>query len=663
MSSIAAPLTTHTPLPTPLKPSLSPPTHPLDPLTAEEIRQAVHLLRQTYPIDKQWRFATVTLQEPNKQSVMAFDQGDPSPERRAFVLLLHRQTGITYEAVVSLSQQRVESWQSLPGVQPYILDAEVHECDQLLRAHPDFQAALARRGITDPSLLMVDYWTVGNFGLAEEAGKRLVKGLCFLRAHPLDNGYARPIDGLYPVIDLNRMELFKLEDEGGVPLPPESGNFDQSLLQEFRQDLRPLEITQPEGASFRVNGHHVQWQKWDFRISFNTREGLVLHTLAYHDHDRLRPILYRASLAEMVVPYGDPRTPHFRKNAFDVGEYAVGSQANSLTLGCDCLGEIYYFDAVMADNFGHPQVLKNAVCMHEEDFGILWKHSDWRTQRSEVRRSRRLVISFFTTVGNYDYGFFWYLYQDGTIQFEVKLTGIINTAAGMPGEVPHYGTLVAPQLYGLIHQHFFNMRLDMQIDGCHNSIYEVHGEAEPIGPTNPYGNAFVAKSTLLKTESAAQQKADPLRGRYWKVVNPTVTNRLGQAVGYKLMPGEATVLPLADPHSSLMKRAGFLANHLWVTPWDPQENFPAGDYPNQHAGGDGLPHWTKANRSIENTDIVVWYTFGVTHLPRPEDWPVMPVSYAGFMLKPVSFFDHNPALDVPPAQPKQKSCCHPKPAS
>jgi primary-amine oxidase len=285
--------------------------------------------------------------------------------------------------------------------------------------------------------------------------------------------------------------------------------------------------------------------------------------------------------------------------------------------------------------------------MHEEDFGLLWKHFDWQTGSTEVRRCRRLVVSSIATLSNYEYGFFWYLYQDGTIEVEVKLTGIVITSALQPGEVPRHGTLVAPRLSAPNHQHFFSVRLDMSVDGEENTVYEVHTEATPVGPANPHGNAFAAVSTPLKREQEAQQLADPLAGRFWKVVNPSVRNGLGQPVAYKLVPG-GNVLPFAQPGSSVRRRAAFAEKHLWVTPFEPSERYPAGEYPNQHPGGAGLPEWTAADRTIENTDIVLWYTLGSHHLPRPEDWPVMPVQRVGFKLEPLGFFDQNPSLDVPP---------------
>jgi primary-amine oxidase len=346
---------------------------------------------------------------------------------------------------------------------------------------------------------------------------------------------------------------------------------------------------------------------------------------------------------------------HNRKNAFDAGEYGVGMCTNSLELGCDCLGEIRYFDGVLALPNGEPYTIKNAICLHEEDFGILWKHVD-REAGTEVRRSRRLVLSSIATVGNYEYGFFWYFYQDGAIEYEVKLTGILSVGGIAPGETSKYGTVVAPGVYAPIHQHFFNIRLDFSLDDGGNSVYEVNTEAEPLSDSNPFGNAFFAKATLLDRESKAKRRVNQETARYWRVVNPNSLNKMGQPVSYKLMPME-NCLPMNHPESSLVKRAGFTTNHLWVTQYDRKQMHAAGQYPNQHAGGAGLPEWTVADRPLENTDVVVWYTLGHNHIPRPEDWPVMPTYYAGFKLLPVGFFDANPALDVPPSKAAHEESC------
>jgi primary-amine oxidase len=343
-----------------------------------------------------------------------------------------------------------------------------------------------------------------------------------------------------------------------------------------------------------------------------------------------------------------------------VGEYGMGMCANSLELGCDCLGLIRYFDAHLCTSRGEPLTIKNAVCMHEEDFGILWKHTDRRLPDApEVRRSRRLVISSVSTVENYEYGFFWYLYQDGTIQLEVKLTGILSLGALQPGEQAKYGALVAPQLYAPNHQHFFNVRLDFDLDGTANSVYRVDVVPDEPGPDNPYENAFRARSVPLKTEKEARGHLDLKTARTWKIVNPGVKNHVGEPVAYKFIPGDNS-FPLASPSAWWRKRARFVDYHVWVTPYRPDERYGAGDYPNQSKGGDGLIRWTDQDRPIENTDVVFWYTMGHTHVPRPEDYPVMPTAYIGFVLKPVGFFTENPGKDVPPSAKKgaSKSCCH-----
>jgi primary-amine oxidase len=352
----------------------------------------------------------------------------------------------------------------------------------------------------------------------------------------------------------------------------------------------------------------------------------------------------------MVVPYAHAGPMHNWKNAFDIGEWGLGRMANSLTLGCDCLGVIHYFDATFGNERGKPYTIKNAICMHEEDYGILWKHVDMLGGTTEVRRQRRLVVSSIATVGNYEYGFYWYFYLDGSMQLEVKLTGVMSTMALSDGLGEERGSaaVVAPQLAAPYHQHLFNVRLDFDVDGTSNTVYEVDSVPVPAGPDNPLRNVFTTEATPLTTEQQAQRIVDPARSRVWRIVNPEVRNRVGEPVGYKLVPASTPTL-LADPDSSVGRRAAFATRNLWVTPYRADERRAAGDHPNQHAGGDGLPRWTAADRPIADTDVVVWHTFGVTHIPRPEDWPVMPVESTGFLLVPVGFFDRNPALDVPPS--------------
>jgi primary-amine oxidase len=620
-------------------------THPLAPLSAAEIEAAVAVARAHECFTESARFAYIGLAPPTKDQVRAWRPGAPT-DRRVRMMVVTGPDAHVMDMVASPSSGDL-TVDEVPGMRPGLLFEESITAIVALKEDPAWQAAMRRRGIEDLDTVQIDPWPAGSFGVSHEEGRRICRCLSYVRERPDDNGYARPVEGVIAFVDMARGDVLEVIDTGVVPLPPEGGSYYPEDVAQLRQDLRPLEITQPEGPSFEVDGNLVRWQKWSLRVSMDPVEGLILHEVGYEDGGRVRPVLFRASVSEMVVPYGDPGPMHGWKNAFDAGEWGLGRMANSLTLGCDCLGVIHYFDTVCATEGGVPYVAKNVICMHEEDYGILWKHYDARSDRSEVRRSRRLVVSSIATVGNYDYGFFWYFYLDGTIQFEAKLTGILSTMAVAPGEQPAFASMVAPQLAAPFHQHLFNVRLDVDVDGPTNSVYEVDTHPVAPGPDNPWSNAFAPTATLLSTELDAGRDVNPSTSRHWKIVNPRSRNRLGSPVAYKLVPGPTPTL-LADPGSSVARRAGFATRNLWVTPYVPEERRAAGDYPNQHAGGDGLPRWTAQDRSIVERDIVVWYTFGLTHVPRPEDWPVMPVEYTGFMLVPTGFFDRNPALDVPP---------------
>jgi len=637
------------------------PIHPLEPLTAAEVETAVELIKTLSFYRSTTRIISISLREPEKSYVYEWNESDSIP-RHAEATLFDNAANRAYIAKLDISERRILSWhEAPPGAQPTLSMDEQIECEQAVLQSDEFRNALQRHhGITDTDLVMVDIWSAGNYGSEEDSTRRLARPLCFLRSDRTDNGYARPIEGIRPVVDLNTMQVIRVEELGTWPLPRDSGNYASSRVDNQRTDIKPLEITQPAGPGFSLTGRILRWQNWSLVVGFNAREGLTLHDVRYFDQGRQRPILYRASLTEMVVPYGDPRPTQVRKNAFDVGEYGMGMCANSLRLGCDCVGHIAYLDAHLCDSRGRALTIENAICIHEEDYGILWKHTDRRLpEMPEVRRSRRLVVSSISTVENYEYGFFWYFYQDGNIQFEIKLTGILSLGAAREEENLKHGTMIAPSLYAPNHQHFFNVRLDFGIDGIANTVQQIDVVGDKLDEYNTFENAFYAQPTNLVTERQARAHLNLETARTWKIVNPSVRNAMGAPVGYKFFPGD-NAFPLASRNAWWRRRASFVEHHVWVTPFNEDERYAAGDFPNQSTGGDGLIRWTEADRPIENTDIVFWYTFGHTHIPRPEDYPVMPTAYIGFLLKPNGFFNNNPANDVPPSPPKKagSSCSH-----
>lgn len=622
--------------------------HPLDPFSAGELEQLVARARDVWGLTERHLFAFIQLEEPSKA---ALARGGTLP-RVARLTVLDRDTALVHEGLLTVDGDAL-SWTAIPGAKAPVLSVETDEAIAAAKGDSRVAAALALRGVDDvQTQVHMETWPIGaHIPEFLNDGRRLVWTPMWLRPTPHANVYAHPINGVYAIVDLQSLEVVAVEDHGVTPTPMTPGDWrlDQTG---GTVELKNLDITQDQGPSFTVDGWHVDWERWSMRIGWDQREGLVIHTVSFDDNGNQRAIAHRLSIAELVIPYGDPSQGTYRKNAFDTGEYGLGNYTNSLTRGCDCLGEIVYLDIALADPRGNVRNIKKAICMHEEDVGILWKHIDV-DGHTEVRRGRRFVVSSIVTINNYEYGYFWYFYQDGTIEFEAKLTGILLTLSDAPGVAHPSATQLEEGLWAPYHQHTFCARLDLDIDGDGNTVYEVDSVAEPMGPTNPHGGAYITRKTPLTRESHASRLLDLARSRYWTINNPNKKNHVGGDVAYKLV-GNVNTLPLASPDSVIGKRAAFMYRHLWVTRNERTQRYPAGDYPFQHEGFAGLPTWMSADRDLTNTDVVLWYVFGLNHIPRIEDWPVMPVERLGFSLKPVGFFRRSPAMDVAPSAER---CC------
>jgi primary-amine oxidase len=614
-------------------------------LTADEIGANRDILRAAGIASDDTHFSYVGLEEPDKRELFA----GRAPARQVRSFLIDMVTGVSHDVVTCPSEARVVRSHEIDvlteGAVPVVV-REFSYVEEVVHRDERWVAAMARRGLTDLSTLRVNPLSAGVLADAE-TGRRIQRCFTFVQRTPDDLGWAHPVDGVVAIVDVVTGDVLDVIDYVDLPVPAEDGNYHlASWRGPDRTGIRPIEISQPEGPSFTIDDDGViSWLGWRLQVGFDQREGIVLHGVGIEDAGTLRPVLYRASIAEMVVPYGDPSPQRWFQNFFDGGEYLFGGYANSLELGCDCLGDITYLDATVAGNDGTAHVIRQAICIHEEDAGVLWKHTDNWNGSSETRRNRRLVVSFFMTVGNYDYGFYWYFGLDGAIEFELKATGVVFTSA-YPGAGYPWATEVAPGLGAPHHQHLFSARLDTMIDGLDNAVDELEAVRVPRGAGNESGTGFTQSRTRLRRESEAQRVADRLTGRVWFVGSASQRNRLGAPTGWVLYP-EGQPLLLADEQSDIHGRATFATKHLWVTPYAPDERYPAGDLVNLHPGGAGIPAWTAADRDIDGTDIVLWHTFGLTHFPRIEDWPVMPVDTAGFVLKPHGFFGANPSLDIP----------------
>jgi primary-amine oxidase len=614
--------------------------NPFAPLTAGEIRTTVRMIRaygraQGAP-PASARFSLIALAEPPKELVLR----GASVGRAAFAVVYDPPSNRTWEAIANLAEYHVDSFKEVAGAQPAITGQDSAQADRIVRTDPRWRRAMQERGITDLNSVAIVAWSAGYFALPGTNQGRIVRALSYYSAGGT-NFDAHPVEGVVAEVDLTAGRIIEMLDtDRNAPVSRENFELDPASNRPLRAAPAPLTISQ-EQSPFQVEDGEVHWQKWRFRYGLHPREGLVLYTVGYEDGGRVRSILYRGSLSEMVVPYGDPSGAWFFRNSFDAGELGLGSSASPLRPGVDCPTNCSVFDAVIADTSGNPHVISGAVALYERDAGIAWKHGE------EARRARELVLSYVATVGNYDYGFDWVFHQDGALDVRVALTGVMAVKGLGGGQADAYSHMVAKGIAAPHHQHFFTFRLDMDVDGAAaNRVVELNSAPVPAGPGNPYGGAFVMKETPLRTEHEGQRKLSLASSRRWVIESATAKNALGHPTGYALLPGE-NAEPFAAADSWVRKRAGFLDAHVWATPYKASEMYAGGDYPNQSHGGEGLAKWTAANRSIENQDVVLWYTMGITHNPRPEDWPVMPVHLAGFRLVPWGFFGRNPAMDLP----------------
>jgi primary-amine oxidase len=403
--------------------------------------------------------------------------------------------------------------------------------------------------------------------------------------------------------------------------------------------------------SFIVTGNEVQWNKWSFHYRMDERVGLIISLLRYDDGGRRRMVLYRGSVAEMFVPYMDPDSGWSFRTYMDVGEFGLGPMSSPLMPGIDCPANAAFFDAILPNEFGWPVLGRSAICLFERNTAApLWRHFETANGRYQGRPEVELVLRTIPSIGNYDYIVDWVLTEAGTVRIDVGSTGI-DQVKGVPaatmsdpsaGTDTAYGGMLAPNLVGINHDHFLSFRLDLDIDGTDNTLVREQLVPQVIpGPTG--------RRSLWRVSEEDIGTEGPLTGgghagaEIWRVINPNLTNRLGQHPGYELRP-DHSVTSLLAPEDIPQQRATFSAASLWITAYDPKELYAAGMYPNQSRGGDGLPAYLKQHRVVANADIVLWYTMGFHHLPRPEDWPILPTMWHSVSLVPFGFFDTNPAL-------------------
>ena len=622
-------------------------SYPLDPLTAAEMQKVVAILKDNHLVTGNTWYNIINLKEPPKTEVLAYQPGAPF-RREAFVSFYdYAKPGMT-QVVVDLNAGKPVSVKAIPNVIGMGLEADSLAAETIVRKDPRWAAALKRRNISIDSVTHRTIFPT-DMGLAP-IGHREQLVIPRLKDNKID------IEGLLAYVDFTSGRIIKIVDEpnrfsGRIDL----NYFNEDSVRDTKKGPAPIRVTQPEGSSISLDGQAVTWQNWRLRFGIDNREGLVIYNVRLVDNGKERSVMYRGSMPEMVVPYGAPSLLQAAYNFFDAGEYRLGQGiARPMTPGADAPENAVYLPATLHREDGTPFQLNNAVAIFEEYGGTLWRHG------TVSRRATNLAIKYYTQIENYDYGFTWRFKEDGTIDVDIELTGIVevqgvNRTNAMDAPDKNdlsyngmsFGTLVRPHVEAINHQHFFVFRLDMDVDGVTgNGVMEMNSKAVPAGASNPYGNAFVVEHTHFMTEKQAQRNVNYQSARCWHIMNTGVHNALGQHTGYMLMPGSQAT-PFMPPGTVVRKKAGFLDHQFWVTQYAEGEEYPAGMYPASNKVYDGLPQWTARNRAIGNNDVVLWYVAGITHIVRPEEWPVMPAHHMGFSLMPFGFFSENPTMGQP----------------
>jgi primary-amine oxidase len=624
--------------------------HPLDPLTFQERWAVLEVLQAAGHVNAETRFSIVNLREPSKELVLNWSKGTSIPRQ---ALAIVRRGAETYEAVVDVSASRLVSWTSRRDIQPGWLEEEFRAMTVEVKKNAAFLEAMQKRGITDLTFISCSALPPGYFATEEQRGKRIAHVQCS-DSRGVRNTWPRGISGLTVVVDVNAKRVLRVVDEGVVPVPETRADYDPTSIGVTRQVPSPIRVDQPLGPGFRIDGHIVEWQKWRFHVRSDQRAGIVISTVTYEDGERRRPVLYQGHLSEIFVPYMDPSFAWYQRNFLDAGEFNAGGLSKPLLAGQDCPEHAVYIDALVSGDQGRPRTVGNVVCLFERETGdMAWRHFG---EEPESRRRRDLVVRSAAVIGNYDYVFDWTFLQDGSIRVAVGATGITEvkstlaaTAADRTGagEAPDaYGRFVDRHIVAVNHDHYFNFRLDVDVDGPVNSFVADRLTTKTLPPDHPRRSIWVTQQTMARTESEGMLHADMARPALWRVVSTTAKNHVGYPTSYQLVPG-MTMATMLTPDDYPRRRAGFIDHTLWVTPYRPEERYAAGDYPTLSTPGQGLPAWTKSNRPIQQTDVVLWHTTGMHHVVRAEDWPVMPVMWHSFELRPFDFFDRNPALDLP----------------
>ncbi|WP_026620791.1 primary-amine oxidase (plasmid) [Ensifer sp. WSM1721] len=632
--------------------------HPLDGLTAEEYQEVNRILRDEKIVNGDTLFPLIELKEPAKADVLAWKEGD-ALDRKATVQFTSPE-GFK-EAIVNITEGKVESTAAIKG-QPMVLFTEFMNALEGALGHPEMIAGLAKRGLKPEEAFCLPL-TAGNFLTEEYENSRLMKVPCY-RVPEGSNFYAKPIEGLFAVYDIGKKSVIRVIDTGVIDLPKDNWGYTQDEVA-ARTSLRPkmnkVALTQEGGPNYKLNGSHLEWDIWRLNLRVDKRPGLVVSNVDVNDGGTWRSVIYQAHLSEVFVPYMDPTEGWYWRTYMDSGEYGFGLFLSPLTAGIDCPANATFLPATIADDKGNPLVIPNAICIFERGTGDpAWRHFEVFAQTpekpvpAEGRPATELVVRTASEVGNYDYLIDYRLQQNGQINVYIgasgldAVKGVGSTSMKDPTAKADtaYGTLIAPNLVAANHDHYFNFRIDFDVDQPVNHFSTMDIVPAKVDPKSPRKSMWTVEHSMPHSEMEARYRLSSTQPRYFHVSNPARESYLGHEPGWMIHHGNVAYGPFDFASDPPMKRNAYIEYSVWNTVYDPDQRYAGGKYAMQSDGSDTLAEWVKADRPLMGQDIVTWFSAGFHHIPRMEDWPVMSTEWKTVHIMPHNFFAHNPALSI-----------------
>lgn len=631
------------------------PFHPLDALTDSEIQATVKLLTDAGDANNKTRYPAMTLQEAPKDFIRSWKKGQPF-NRSAFVVM--RKNGDTYEAVVDITKKNVVSFVGKPNVEPMIMDAEWAVGRDKFMADPRFKAAMAKRGFKDLSTVFCTPNSAGTFPGDGFEGRRILKVPCFSGADDLHPSLARPIEGLMGVVDTETGEVLDVLDREIVDLPATPDGYGDKLPKPGAE-AKPIATIAPDGPNIELDGNlEIKWDRWSMHARADKRAGVIISLVRFDDGKKLRDIAYQMNVSEMFVPYMSPDPTWSYRTFMDAGEFGLGYLMSSLKLGVDCPANAIFTDLTFPNDVGGTYTRPQALCIFERASGDpAWRHYSSGKKVVSGIPQVELVVRHIPTLGNYDYVVDYVFSPQGNITLRVGATGFdaIKSTTAKDMESPTaladtaYGTLIAPYTVAINHDHYFNFRLDLDIDGPKNSLVRDAFIPGPATGSTTRKSLWTLKTQRYAAEGPIVPDHMATGGETWRVVNPNEKTTLKFNPSYWLdLHHSAT--SILDPQDSPQVRAGFSSQSLWVSKQRDDQKWAAGLYPNLSTKDEGLPAYVAKAEPIVDEDLVLWYTMGFRHAPRPEDFPILPTFWHEMTLRPAFFFDMDPSMTFNPGQ-------------